>query len=216
MARQPKKKERAAPRRGHITPAAIENFFNFGIELSTRTLYVGSHVSGSLSEAESGVDAKMAEHVTKGLILCAAADREREITIIMNNIGGDLTHGWAIYDAIAHCPCPTTMHIFGYAMSMGCVVLQAANKRLIAPRANIMVHYGSAIFGGSPEEMDAHMKDWKRNLLKIEDVFFKRMQEKDPQFKREKLKELMKKDSYMDAQEAVDLGLADEIIELPS
>ena len=216
MAEQPSEKTRRAPRRGPLTPSAIENFFNFGIELTSRTLYIGSHVSESNDGAESGVDAKMAEHVSKGLIVCTAADPKAEITIIMNNIGGDITHGWAIYDAITHCPCPTTMQVFGHAMSMGCVVLQAANKRLIAPHANVMIHYGSAILGGSPEEVGLSFRDWKRNLLKIEDIFFKRIQKQHPDFKRKKLKELMRKDSYMDAREAVALGLADGIIELPS
>lgn len=218
MAQEPRKRRvQAARRRALLTPQAIENFFNFSIEPKSRMLFIGSHSPESKDEKESGVDAKMAERVVKGLTTLATINPREEIIVIMNTPGGDMAHGWAIYDAIALCPCPVTIKVLGQAMSMGCVILQAAKKRLIASHANIMIHYGSSKQEGTSDEVERGVKNWREHdLAMMENIFLARIQERHPGFKREELIELLKVDTYMNAQGAVDLGLADEVIGLPS
>jgi len=72
----------------------------------------------TFEEVESGTDAKMAESLIKNLVILENINKE-PITIIMNNIGGDVYHGIAIYDAIKACESRVTIKVFGSAQSMG-------------------------------------------------------------------------------------------------
>ena len=79
----------------------IEFFFDYGIDVKTKTLYMGSEGYGA-DDGETGTDFAMAEKVIKGLHVLDSMTQQG-ITIIMNNLGGDFYHGLAIYDAIKAC-----------------------------------------------------------------------------------------------------------------
>ena len=117
----------------------IDKLHDYDVYIPTRTIYVGSiHVS---DEGESGTDAHMAERLLKNIHILEALNKD-PITIIFNNIGGDVNHGLAIYDGIKNSECHITIKVFGHAMSMGSIILQAADERLMSPNASQMIHYG--------------------------------------------------------------------------
>jgi ATP-dependent protease ClpP protease subunit len=101
----------------------ITHFIDEDIYLPTRTLYMGS--TGDNDGLENGVNYSMAERMIKGLHILDSSATEQPITIIMNNLGGDFVHGMAIYDAIKICRNHITIKVFGHAMSMGAIILQA-------------------------------------------------------------------------------------------
>lgn len=130
----------------------IDQFMENDLYLPTRTLYMGSITHFDEGE-ESGTDYAMAERMVKALHILethdAASKRgEKPITIIMNNIGGDIFHGMAIYDAIRNCTNHVTIKVYGHAMSMGSIILQAADQRIMSPNSKIMVHYGQLSMSG--------------------------------------------------------------------
>jgi ATP-dependent Clp protease protease subunit len=83
----------------------------------------------------------MSERLIKALYLLQQKPEE-PIRIILNSFGGCWYNGMAIYDAIRSCPAHVTIEVFGAAMSMGSIILQAADERVIHPNATIMVHDG--------------------------------------------------------------------------
>jgi len=192
----------------------IDRFFDCGIYPATRTIYMGS--VDATEKSESGVDAKMAERFIKGIhLLDAQASRgKKPITVIMNNPGGDEYHGQAIYDAIITCKSRVEIRVYGHAMSMGSIILQAGDRRLLAPNARLMVHYGTI-------KIDAHQKvfkKWSEEMDKVnkwmEDLFLKKIREVKPKFKREELEKMLNFDTFLTSREAVNLGLADGIISI--
>lgn len=190
----------------------IEKFFQHGLHVSTRTIYIGS-VAAFEDGGESGVDAKMAEQAIKGIHLLEQISRKKEIIIIMNNPGGSLYHSLAVYDAIRHSPCPTTIKVFGVAMSGGSIILQAGGKRIIAPHTTVMIHHGQCALEGTFDDVRIFMKEWEREIEIIRNIWLKRIREKHPRFTQEKMKRLLERDTYLSAHEALELGLADIISE---
>lgn len=186
----------------------VDKFFDYGIDLAHRTIYIGSATVES--DDESGVDATMAERVIKALHIL---DQKNEpITILMNNPGGDYYHGMAIYDAIKACQSEVTIKVFGVAMSMGAAILQAADNRVMAPNARLMIHYGYDSFDGHAKNAQVWAEENKKLNKLMEQLLLERIQEKHPTFKLEQLEKMLDPDTILNAQETVNLGLADEVL----
>lgn len=186
----------------------VDKFFDYGIDMAHRTIYMGS--ASVEEDNETGVDAIMAERVIKALHIL---DQKQEpITIIMNNPGGDWYHGMGIYDAIKGCQSEVTVKVYGMAMSMGAVILQAADHRQLAPNSRFMIHYGYTTLVGHAKNVQNWAKEDKKISVLMEDIFIAKIQEKHPLFKREALMEMLDPDTILNAQEAVSLGLADEVL----
>lgn len=184
-------------------------FFDCGIYFPTRTLYIGS-ADSSDAEGESGTDFRMAERAVKGLHILDATGRQ-DITVIMNNIGGDQYHGMAIYDAISACRSPVTIIGTGPVMSMGAWIMQAADHRILMPHARMMIHYGTSGYVGHAKDMYKWAAENKRMDKLMEDCFLDRITNKHPTYSRAKLQGLLNFDTILSADEAVALGLADNI-----
>ena len=191
----------------------LDRFFDYGVDPNSRTIYVGSVYEDSES-GESGVDSQLADKVVKAIYLLdsQAPNGDKPITIILNNPGGDWYHGMAIYDAINSCQNHITIKVFGMAMSMGAVILQAADERVIAPNAKIMIHYGEA----GTYSHSKIVKKWAAEFDKIDkkmmEIFLEQIRKKHPDFKDRKLDKMLDFDTILSAEEAVNLGLADRIL----
>lgn len=180
----------------------VDKFYAYGIHIPSRTLFMGTEV-----------DEKMAEDFLKGMCLLEGISKDIGITIIMNNIGGDEYHGLAIYDAIATSKCHITIVAYGHAMSMGSWILQAADERVLAPHATVMLHYGTWVAEGSKTEVRALAKEMERLNALMEETYLKRMKEADQSVTPGKLKKMLADECFMTAAEAVKCGLADRILE---
>lgn len=191
----------------------IDRLFDYDIYVPTRTIVMRSHAIDA-ETGESGTDAEMAQRVIKGLhILDSSAPAgDKPITVIMNNPGGDEYDGLAIYDAIKACKNHVTIIVYGKAMSMGGIILQAADKRVMSTNARFMMHYGTFSISANAQDAYKWMEENKKIDVWMEELFLEKMQEKDPNMTSTKLKEMLKADFIVDAQEAVDLGLADEVL----
>lgn len=181
----------------------IDKFFNYSIDIPTKTLYMGER---------DGVEHSMAERTIKGLHILDAKNRRKPITILMNNVGGDEYHGLAIYDAIKNCKSETRIKVYGHAMSMGVWCLQSANKRLLSANSTVMIHYGTWGYEGHAKDFDKSADENRRVRKLMEDHLLERIKEKHPRYTRETLQDLIRFDKFMTANEAVELGLADKVI----
>ena len=184
----------------------VDRFFDYDVSISTRTIFMGSVDF----DGENGVNERMVERVTKALHIMDQS--EGNITIFMNNPGGDYYSGFAIYDAIRERKNHVTIKVYGYAMSMGALILQAADDRVLSPNSRVMIHYGYSNLNYDHAITNEKWADqYKKDNVIMEDILLARIKEKHPRFTRKKVKELLKFDTILSPREAIDLGLADRI-----
>lgn len=217
----------------------IDHFMDNDLYIPTRTIYMGSASEGE--EGESGVDFMMAERIIKTLHILdtfdvASGKGEKPIKIIMNNIGGDVQHGMAIYDFIKLCRNHVTIRVVGHAMSMGSIILQAADHRVMTKNSRIMIHYGSAGFNTHAKTSYQWTEETKKYDKWMEDLFLEKIgdrtitiekyltmigkkddvpkgnaKNKRINIDRKKLEAMLNFDTIIDAETALELNLIDEI-----
>jgi len=188
----------------------VEYWFEYGVDIKARRVFIGANLS---QREDQEVDLNMSEFVIKGLLLLDSMNTD-PIDVIINCTGGDEYSGMGIYDAIQSCKSYVTAKVYGSAMSMGSIIFQAADERLISANSKIMIHYGTAIATGDMHDLDNERwaLESKKFRKQMEDLYLKHIKEKHPQFPRDKLKEMLKFDTILTAQETIRLGLADGII----
>jgi ATP-dependent Clp endopeptidase proteolytic subunit ClpP len=186
-------------------------FLSSDIHVETRTIYFGSiHTEGG---DESGVDAALANRIVKAILYLQSISKEK-ITIIMNTFGGSWYHGLAIYDAILACPCPVRIEVMGSAMSMGAVILQAADERMLYPNCRVMIHDGTEDEmpdSMSPKTFQAWAKESERNSKIMYQIFASKSHNKDYKYWERKCAN----DYILSAEQAVAEGLADAVLTPP-
>jgi len=194
----------------------LKNFFDYNIDVDRRLLYYGMNssveVSSSTDSPIQEVNDWSSEQLIKGLSYLDDLNH-KTITIIWNSDGGFWDSGIGVYEFIRTMKSPVKMICYSRCRSMGSVILQACKKRILTKNCRFMIHYGR-------EAVDeVHSKDFKRIAEEaerineiMERIYLSRIKEKHPRFTLQKLRELMKYDCYMSADEAVRLGLADEVI----
>ncbi len=101
------------------------------------------------------VDDDAAHRITAQLLLLAADDPDRDITLYVNSPGGSVTAGMAIYDTMQLVPPDVATWAVGFAASTGQLLLTAgaAGKRHALPHARIMMHQPSAKLGGTATDV---------------------------------------------------------------
>ena len=185
-------------------------FFEYGVDIPSRTIYLGSQ-SMDWEGGETGVDFMMAERFIKSIYLLDQKDGD--INIISNNPGGDWYHGMAIFDAIKGARNKIKMTVFGYAMSMGSVILQAADERVMSPNSSMMIHYGYSGMGANhPKIVEAWSNEDKKLNKVMEQIYLEKMRVVNPEFRLEKLRKMLNFDTFFTADQAIELGLADSVL----
>lgn len=192
----------------------IDKFFDYGLDLDNRTVYLNSAGYDQEDGSETGVDFLMAERFIKAIHLLetAAPSGDKPIRIIMSNPGGSEVHGMAIYDAIKACRNHVTITVYGDACSMGCIILQAADERILMPHAVVMFHEG---YEGHAVNHPQIVRKWvhfnERYCAALDAILMARIREKHPKFKGKTFREMNLFDTILTAEEAVELGLADKV-----
>jgi ATP-dependent Clp protease, protease subunit len=187
----------------------IDKWHDSGIYIPTRHIYMGSE---SYEEGEeSGCDGLMAERIIKNLHVLESINKE-PITILMNNIGGDEYHGFAIYDAIQLCESHVTIKVLGHAMSMGSIILQAADDRIMAPTSRQMLHYGTWGIHDHAKTTQKWAKEGEKIDKWMEQMYLAKMKEKNPHFTLARLQRMLDHDTFLTAKESVECGLADKVL----
>jgi len=191
----------------------IELYHDYKIWPSQRTIGLFSEaiVENDGSHEETGTDTFMVQRFLKNIELLESVSK-KPITIIMDNCGGDIHSGMAIYDRIKLSPCHITIKVFGEASSMGSIILQAADKRLMSQNSIQIIHYGAFSVGGEAKSAYRFVDEFKRIDKFMEKLYMEKIRKKDPLYKLSRLQRLLSHDSYLTAEKSVDLGLADGII----
>lgn len=181
-----------------------EQFHDNGIYLPTRTVYIDG-------DQDVGITNEMSACAIKNLHILDTMSTG-DINVIFNCDGGDTIIGMAIYDAILACKNHVKMTVYGHASSMGSIILQAADERIMAPNAVLMVHMGQASYDGHPKVVEAWRKFDKHLDSLHETIYLAKIKAKKPRFTKDQLQKMLEHDTILTAQEAVDMGLADRVL----
>src|SRR5277367_25904 len=127
-------------------------------QLISRLLYQRIIVLGS------EVDDRVANRLCAQLLLLSAEDPRRDISLYINSPGGSVTAGLAIYDTMQLIPNDVSTLAMGLAASMGQFLLCAgtAGKRYSLPHAQVLMHQGSAGFGGTAADVEIYSRQLDR------------------------------------------------------
>jgi ATP-dependent Clp protease protease subunit len=160
---------------------------------------------------EGEVHDQMSNLIVAQLLFLESEDPEKEIFLYINSPGGSVTAGMAMYDTMQFIKCPITTIVMGQACSMGSLLAQAGSpgKRLILPNARHMIHQPSGGARGQATDMLIQVNEileMKKNLTNI----YVKHNSKGKTF--DELAKDMERDNFMSAQEAVEYGLADEVV----
>lgn len=181
-----------------ISRENLHMLFEYGVDISTKTLYMGY----GDPDSEVELDHILASHVIKGLHILSNIRKEEPINLFINNQGGDTQHGLAIYDCIRLIESPVHITVAGHCYSMAAWVLQAGDIRRMTENSSIMIHDGNGTKNAFTREQDS----------KCRDILLARVREKIPTYSAAALQKLLDKDTFMWADRALELGLIDEIV----
>ncbi len=160
----------------------------------------------------SGINDQVANLVVAQLLYLSREDPESGIQMYINSPGGQVYAGMAIYDTMRMIPNKISTVAVGVAASFGTVLLAAGSKgqRYSLPHATIHMHQPLGGTQGQASDIEIQAKE----ILRIKDRLNKILAEATGQDEETIIKDT-ERDYYMSAQEAVDYGLVDKVLETP-
>ncbi|MFR1517806.1 MAG: ATP-dependent Clp endopeptidase proteolytic subunit ClpP [Clostridia bacterium] len=160
-----------------------------------------------LSDEVNDVTASL---VVAQLLFLESENPDKDIQLYINSPGGSVTSGMAIYDTMQFVKCDVSTICIGMAASMGAFLLAAGakGKRLSLPNSEIMIH--QPLGGAKGQATDIQIQ--AEQILKIKGKLNKILSERTGQ-PLEKVIADTERDNYMSAQEALEYGLIDKIME---
>ena len=156
------------------------------------------------------VDDHIANLVIAQLLFLESEDPDKDIYMYINSPGGVVTSGLAIYDTMKYIKPDVVTICMGQAASMGAFLLSAGTKgkRYALPSARIMIHQPLGGFQGQATDIEIHAKE----ILRLKKYLNEKLAEHTGQ-PIEKIEQDTERDFFMSAQEAVEYGLIDKVIE---
>jgi len=170
---------------------------------------------------DSGVDQHSASLIVAQMLFLEAEDPDKEILFYINSPGGSVTSGLSIYDTMQFIKCDVRTIVIGQAASMGSFLAQAGTpgKRLVLPQSRTMIHRVSSGTPGTEgsihvqelefEDAKRHFDEAKRLNNRLTELYVQH-NTKGKTF--DELASVMKHDTFLSAEEAVEFGLADEVV----
>ena len=148
--------------------------------------------------------------VVAQLLYLEGQDPDKDISLYINSPGGSISAGMAIYDTMNYIKCDVSTICMGLAASMGAFLLSsgAKGKRLALPNSEIMIHQPSSGVQGQATDMKIR-SDWG---IRTRETLNRIMSEQTGQ-PLEVIERDTERDNFMTAQQAVDYGLVDKIID---
>lgn len=156
------------------------------------------------------VEDNMAMLVCAQLLFLEAENPNKPIEMYINSPGGVVTSGMAIYDTMQFIKPPVSTLCMGQAASMGSLLLTAGatGQRLALPNARIMVHQPSGGFQGQASDIERHAQDIIKMKRRLNEIYVKHTGRD-----LETIERTLDRDHFMTAQEALEFGLIDKVIE---
>jgi ATP-dependent Clp protease protease subunit len=161
---------------------------------------------------EGEVHDQMANLIVAQLLFLESENPDKDISLYINSPGGSVTAGMAIYDAIQFIQPDVTTIVMGQACSMGSLLAQAGatGKRMMLPNARHMIHQPSGGARGQATDMEIQVREILEMKKNLTNIYVKHNSAGKTY---EELAKDMERDFFMNAQQALDYGLVDQILD---
>lgn len=158
------------------------------------------------------IDDTVANGVIAQLLFLEAEDPDKDIHLYINSPGGVVTAGMAIFDTMQYIKPDVSTICVGSAASMGAVLLTAGakGKRYALPHARVMIHQPLGGVQGQASEIEIHAREILRMREELNAILAERSGQDIDVVTRD-----TDRDNFMSAQDALDYGLIDQILERP-
>ncbi len=156
------------------------------------------------------VNSTTASLVVAQLLYLEGQDPNKDISLYINSPGGSVTDGLAIYDTMQYIKCDVSTICMGMAASMGAFLLAAGTKgkRYALPNSDIMIHQPSGGAKGQATDIEIHTKHILHTKKKLNEIL---SQNTGQPF--DVIAADTERDNFMTAQQALEYGLIDKVIE---
>ena len=156
------------------------------------------------------IDDELANLVVAQLMHLESDDPEKDVHVYINSPGGSLSAALAIYDAMRFIGPDVATTCFGIAMSGGSLILAggADGKRAALPNARILIHQPSSGFQGQSTDIEIHAREVLELRRRTEEIYARHTGQTV-----EQLHDDMERDRFFSAEEAVEYGLVDRLVE---
>lgn len=148
--------------------------------------------------------------VVAQMLFLEAEDPDKDIHLYINSPGGSITAGMAIYDTMQYIKCDVSTICIGMAASMGAFLLTAGakGKRFALPNSEIMIHQPLGGTQGQATDIKIHAE----RIIRMRESLNKILSERSGQ-PLEVIEKDTERDNFMSAQQAMEYGLIDKVIE---
>ncbi len=156
------------------------------------------------------VEDHMAALVCAQLLFLEADNPDKDIAFYINSPGGVVTSGLAIYDTMQLVRPDIATFCIGQAASMGSLLLAGgtAGKRHCLPHARVMIHQPSGGFQGQATDIEIHAKEILLIRRRLNELYVKHTGQP-----LEAIEDSMERDKFMSAEQALEFGLVDRVVE---
>ena len=156
------------------------------------------------------VNSATASVVVAQLLYLESQDPTKDISLYINSPGGSVTDGFAIYDTMKYIKCDVSTICMGMAASMGAFLLSAGTKgkRLALPNSTIMIHQPLGGYKGQTTDMEIHTKYMLDTKSRLNQILAENTGKPLDIVKND-----TERDNFMTAQQALEYGLIDKVIE---
>ena len=153
-----------------------------------------------------------AKDITEKLLYMESDAPGKDITFYINSPGGSITAGMAIFDTMNLVTSPITVVVTGMAASMGSILLCGASKgrRLLYPHSRVLIHQPliSGRMIGPASDINIQAKEMEKLRKELNLILANASGQPLDRIDRD-----TDRDFYLNAQEAIDYGLADKIVQ---
>ena len=152
----------------------------------------------------------MSSLIVAQLLHLEAENPSIEISMYINSPGGVVTSGLSIYDTMQYIKPKVSTLVVGQAASMGSLLLTAGEKgmRFSLPNSRIMVHQPSGGYQGQATDIMIHAEETLKLKRRLNEIYVKHTGQT-----LKKVEDALERDNFMDAKDAKDWGLIDDIVE---
>src|SRR5947209_2712106 len=156
------------------------------------------------------VDDTSANLIVAQMLFLQFEDPKADVHLYINSPGGSVTAGMSIYDTMQYLTCDVATYCIGQSGSMGAVLLTAGakGKRNALPHARVMIHQPMAGTEGTTEEIQIHVKEFRRLKKDLNDILLKHTGQT-----LERIEKDTDRDKFMSAKEAQEYGIVDHVLE---
>jgi len=157
----------------------------------------------------TGIDSQVANVTVAQLLFLSREDPEKTIHMYINSPGGEIYAGFAIYDTMKMIPNPISTYAIGVSASFGTILLSAGTKgqRYALPHSTIHMHQPLGGTQGQASDIEIHAREILRLRSRLNEILA--VNTGRPL---DVIEVDTERDFYMDAKQAVEYGLVDEVL----